>query len=64
MVNITNLNNIFYEIARLNSDIQIPKLVHTIALPAINEYKIYLIGGTYSNKVFLFDRNNLTLIPK
>ncbi len=64
LINITNINNIFYEIAKLNIAKMLPKQIQSIALPAINEYKIYLLGGVNSKSVHLFDRVNMGLIPQ
>jgi len=44
-----NTDGIFFEVSNLDINFFIPKMHKSIALPIINEYKIYLIGGMGSN---------------
>jgi hypothetical protein len=62
LINLQDINGIFYEISNLNIDFLIPKYHRSISIPSLNEYKIYLIGGLSSKDMFLFDRNKMTLI--
>ena len=61
LINLQDINGVFYEISKLNITFPIPKNHKSIAIPALNEYRIYLIGGSGSNKLYLFDRNKMTL---
>ena len=45
LINLQDINGIFYEISNLEIDFLIPKYHRSLSIPALNEYKIYLIGG-------------------
>ena len=64
LINLQDINGIFYEISNLEIDFFIPKHHRSISIPALNEYKIYLIGGLGSRNLYIFDRNKMTLIAQ
>lgn len=64
LINLQDINGIFYEISKLDIAFSIPKYSRSISIPMLNEYKVFLIGGQGSRQMYLFDRSRMTLIAQ
>jgi len=62
LINLQDINGIFYEISKLDIKFTIPKYSRSISIPSLNEYTVYLIGGQGSRHMYRFDRDKMTLI--